>query len=285
MKRIFLLSLFCYFSLAGFAKEWEKVCGEERYIVPENISLQEAKVEALKRAKANALAEHFGTMVSQTATSVMKENNGELSDYFLSTSDTELRGEWLEDIKEPTYDIYYENGMHVVEVSVCGKARERKKAEIDLDIKVLRNGTALHNESESFRSGDAFYLYFRTPIKGFLCVYLVDENQNVYCLLPYQRECFHSFEVDANTDYYFFSIEHSKKKSFVDEYELTSNNGLVHNQLYIVFSPNDFVKASDKEHSSKLRELSFSNFQAWLTKNRNHDEKMQVIKKVLTISE
>ena len=59
MKRIFLLSLFCYFSLAGFAKEWEKVCGEERYIVPENISLQEAKVEALKRAKANALAEWY----------------------------------------------------------------------------------------------------------------------------------------------------------------------------------------------------------------------------------
>lgn len=278
---VYLLSL----SLVASAKDWVKVCGEERYVVPENVSLQDAKIEALKRAKANALAERFGMMVSQNTTSIMKENNGELNDYFLATSGTELRGEWLEDIKEPEYNIYYRNDMQVVEVSVCGKARERKSAEIDLNVRVLRNGTKIHNESETFSSGDSFYLYFRTPIKGFVCVYLVDENQQATCLLPYQREQLHSVEVEANTDYLFFSIEHSVQKVFVDEYVLSSYNGIIQNQLYVIFSPNDFVKASDREHSSALRELSFVDFQAWLTRNRNHDEKMQVIKKVLTISE
>lgn len=278
---VYLLSL----SLVASAKDWVKVCGEERYVVPENVSLQDAKIEALKRAKANALAERFGMMVSQNTTSIMKENNGELNDYFLATSGTELRGEWLEDIKEPEYNIYYRNDMQVVEVSVCGKARERKSAEIDLSVKVLRNGTEMHNESETFSSGDSFYLYFQTPIKGFVCVYLVDENQQATCLLPYQREQLHSVEVEANTDYLFFSIEHSVQKVFVDEYVLSSYNGIIQNQLYVIFSPNDFVKASDREYSSALRELSFVDFQAWLTRNRNHDEKMQVIKKVLTISE
>jgi len=278
---VYLLSL----SLVASAKDWVKVCGEERYVVPENVSLQDAKIEALKRAKANALAERFGMMVSQNTTSIMKENNGELNDYFLATSGTELRGEWLEDIKEPEYNIYYRNDMQVVEVSVCGKARERKSAEIDLNVRVLRNGTKIHNESETFSSGDSFYLYFRTPIKGFVCVYLVDENQQATCLLPYQREQLHSVEVEANTDYLFFSIEHSVQKVFVDEYVLSSYNGIIQNQLYVIFSPNDFVKASDREYSSALRELSFVDFQAWLTRNRNHDEKMQVIKKVLTISE
>lgn len=278
---VYLLSL----SLVASAKDWVKVCGEERYVVPENVSLQDAKIEALKRAKANALAERFGMMVSQNTTSIMKENNGELGNYFLATSGAELRGEWLEDIKEPEYNIYYRNDMQVVEVSVCGKAREQKSAEIDLNVRVLRNGTKIHNESETFSSGDSFYLYFRTPIKGFVCVYLVDENQQATCLLPYQREQLHSVEVEANTDYLFFSIEHSVQKVFVDEYVLSSYNGIIQNQLYVIFSPNDFVKASDREYSSALRELSFVDFQAWLTRNRNHDEKMQVIKKVLTISE
>lgn len=278
---VYLLSL----SLVASAKDWVKVCGEERYVVPENVSLQDAKIEALKRAKANALAERFGMMVSQNTTSIMKENDGELGNYFLATSGAELRGEWLEDIKEPEYNIYYRNDMQVVEVSVCGKARERKSVEIDLSVKVLRNGTEMHNESETFSSGDSFYLYFRTPIKGFVCVYLVDENQQATCLLPYQREQLHSVEVEANTDYLFFSIEHSVQKVFVDEYVLSSYNGIIQNQLYVIFSPNDFVKASDREYSSALRELSFVDFQAWLTRNRNHDEKMQVIKKVLTISE
>lgn len=278
---VYLLSL----SLVASAKDWVKVCGEERYVVPENVSLQDAKIEALKRAKVNALAERFGMMVSQNTTSIMKENNGELNDYFLATSGTELRGEWLEDIKEPEYNIYYRNDMQVVEVSVCGKARERKSAEIDLNVRVLRNGTKIHNESETFSSGDSFYLYFRTPIKGFVCVYLVDENQQATCLLPYQREQLHSVEVEANTDYLFFSIEHSAQKVFVDEYVLSSYSGIIQNQLYVIFSPNDFVKASDREHSSALRELPFVDFQAWLTRNRNHDEKMQVVKKVLTISE
>ena len=176
MKKVFVLYLLTL-SLVVSAKDWVKICGEERYVVPENVSLRDAKNEALMRAKANALAEHFGTIIHQGTTSVIKENNVGLNEYFIQTTGQELRGEWIEDIGQPIYRILFENEMQIVEVSICGKARERKLAEIDLVAKLLRNDTDNRSETEKFQSGDAFYLYFRTPIKGYLSVYLIDENQ------------------------------------------------------------------------------------------------------------
>ena len=283
MKKVFVLYLLT-FSLVVSAKDWVKICGEERYVVPENVSLRDAKNEALMRAKANALAERFGTIIHQGTTSVIKENNVGLNEYFIQTTGQELRGEWIEDIGQPIYRILFENEMQIVEVSICGKARKRKFAEIDFVAKVMRNDTDNRSETEKFQSGDAFYLYFRTPIKGYLSVYLIDENQQATCLLPYQHQSFHSVAVDANTDYVFFSLKESIDNDFVDEYILTANDDVVQNQLYIIFSPNEFVKANDEYKTSNLRELSFADFQTWLTKNRVYDEKMQVIRKVLTIT-
>ena len=283
MKKVFVLYLLTL-SLVVSAKDWVKICGEERYVVPENVSLRDAKNEALMRAKANALAERFGTIIHQGTTSVIKENNVGLNEYFIQTTGQELRGEWIEDIGQPIYRILFENEMQIVEVSICGKARERKFAEIDFVAKVMRNDTDNRSETEKFQSGDAFYLYFRTPIKGYLSVYLIDENQQATCLLPYQHQSFHSVAVDANTDYVFFSLKESIDNDFVDEYILTANDDVVQNQLYIIFSPNEFVKANDEYKTSNLRELSFADFQTWLTKNRVYDEKMQVIRKVLTIT-
>lgn len=283
MKKVLVLYLLT-FSLVVSAKDWVKICGEERYVVPENVSLRDAKNVALMRAKANALAEHFGTIIHQGTTSVKKDNNDGLNEYFIQTTGQELRGDWIEDVNQPIYRILFENEMQIVEVSVCGKARERKLAEIDLVAKLLRNDTDNRSETDKFQSGDAFYLYFRTPINGFLSVYLIDENQQATCLLPYQHQLSHSVSVDANTDYVFFSEKKCTDKNFVDEYILTANDDVVQNQLYIIFSPNEFVKANDEYKTSDLRELTFADFQTWLTKNRVYDEKMQVVRKVLTIT-
>ena len=92
-------------------------------------------------------------------------------------------------------------------------------------------------------------------------------------------------EVKADTDYLFFSKKHDNQP-FVDEYVLTAEEKIVQNRIYIVFSPNDFVKITDRVRSKDaLRELPFADFQSWLTKNRSHDAQMQVIEKTLTIGE
>lgn len=283
MKKLLILYLLLSFSLMAFAEKWVEVCGEGKYELSENITPQEAKSEALKRAKANALEERFGVMVSQEVFSQTKEANGKTDDYISVLSGSELRGEWIEDTQQPEYQLLQEHGVWVYKVSVCGKARERQTADFGLIAKVLRRADDERSESADFQSGDAFYLYFRTPIKGFVSVYLADENQNVSCLLPYQRQQVHSVEVKADTDYLFFS-EKQDNRPFVDEYVLTADEGIVQNRIYIVFSPNDFVKVADKERSKDaLRELSFADFQAWLSKNRGHDTQMQVVEKTLTI--
>lgn len=283
MKKLLTCCLLLSVSLIASAENWVEVCGEGKYEFSENITPQEAKSEALKRAKANALEERFGVMVSQEVFSQTKELNGKTDDYISVLSGSELRGEWIEDTREPEYQLLQEQGVWVYKVSVCGKARERQTADFGLIAKVLRRADDERSESADFQSGDAFYLYFRTPIKGFVSVYLADENQNVSCLLPYQRQPVHSVEVKADTDYLFFS-EKQDNRPFVDEYVLTADEGIVQNRIYIVFSPNDFVKVADKERSKDaLRELSFADFQAWLSKNRGHDTQMQVVEKTLTI--
>lgn len=54
------------------------------------------------------------------------------------------------------------------------------------------------------------------------------------------------------------------------------------NLLYVIFSPNPFVKAVDDKFKEELpRELSNEEFQKWLTHSRNKDIKMAY--KIITI--
>jgi len=41
-------------------------------------------------------------------------------------------------------------------------------------------------------------------VAGSLCVYLVDEDQNAFCLLPYANQQSGAQAIEANKDYVFF---------------------------------------------------------------------------------
>lgn len=78
------------------------------YYVPTNQSLEQAKNIALDRAKIKALADEFGTIVSQTNSTVLTNENGKTDNRFFSLSGSEVKGEWLENDGEPQYEILYE---------------------------------------------------------------------------------------------------------------------------------------------------------------------------------
>ena len=139
-KFIFIFFIFIL-STTAFAQKVKNVCGEYTFYAPENVSLSEAKRIALERAKLQALADEFGTVISQVNTSVVKDDNGKADSHFFSLSGTEVKGEWIEDKGEPkyTYDTDKENGTLVVTCSICGKAREIISAQIEFMAKVLRN--------------------------------------------------------------------------------------------------------------------------------------------------
>ncbi|MDE6689492.1 MAG: DUF4384 domain-containing protein, partial [Prevotella sp.] len=181
-----LLFLSIIFTIPVFSQKMKTVEGEYTYHAPENVTLEEAKLTALDRAKIQALADEFGTIVSQTNSTHIQNGNGKSDIDFLSIGGSEVKGEWIETTGEPQYHISYDQGMLVVKVSVKGKAREIVSAQMEIKTKVLRNGTEDKFESDEFHDGDDLYLSFISPVSGYLAVYLVDAEQKAFCLLPYQ---------------------------------------------------------------------------------------------------
>lgn len=285
MKHILLL-LFVLFTLPVFSQKMKTVEGEYTYHAPENVTLEEAKRIALDRAKIQALADAFGTIVSQTNATHMQNRNGSSDIDFLSIGGSEVKGEWIETVGEPQYDISYKQGMLVVKVSVKGKAREIVSAQIDIKAKVLRNGTEDKFESDEFRDGDDLYLSFVSPVSGYITVYLVDAEQKAYCLLPYRNQTDGIYKVEANRHYVFFNIKEAppQERQYVDEYVITCSRSPEYNQIYLIFSPQPFAKAADNASADTLpRELDFEDFLKWLVKYRKHDEQMILKKMVLII--
>lgn len=288
MRKLIISLFILTLSATAFAQKVKKVCGEYTFYVPENISVSEARRIALERAKLQALADEFGTIVSQVNTSVVKDDDGKADSQFFSLSGTEVKGEWIEDTDEPEYkhNIDQETGTMVITCSICGKAREIVSARTEFKAQVLRNGVEARNESETFRSGDDMFLSFQSPADGFVAVYLIDETPTAYCLLPYRKDGDGQQPVKHGEKYTFFSPQYAAENpDIVDEYTLTCNREKEHNQIYIIFSPQPFTKALDHQEMEKLpHELDYESFTKWLGNCRKKDRQMEVVIKNISIS-
>ena len=271
IKRL-LISVLLIAATVSNAQKVQKVTASYTYYAPENVTLEEAKRTALDRAKIQAIADAFGTLVTQSNSTVISNQNGKSDSRFLSLGGSEVKGEWIETTKDPVYNIRYEGNMLVVSVEVSGRIREITSAGIDFTAKILRNGTEDRFESEEFRNGDDLYLSFVSPVDGYLAVYLVDAEQRAYCLLPYRNQSDGIYKVFANRRYLFFNITEAdpQERQYVDEYTMTCGKSSEQNQIYIVFSPQPFAKAADNATAEMLpRELTFGDFQRWLANIKN----------------
>lgn len=269
-----------------WAQRLVKVSGEYTYYAPVTVTLDQARQIALDRAKIQLIADEFGTIVSSTNVTRIANINGTSDIQMTTLGESEVKGEWIETIGNPKYEIGYENDMLYVKVSISGKIREIVSASIDIKTKLLRNGTEDKFESEEFRSGDDMYLSFQSPIDGYLTVYLFDGDDTVFCLLPYQNQSTGQIPIKANTPYIFFSTEHTKDipAHLVDEYVLTSSNEIELNRMYVIFSPNSYSKAIDSQSdiASVPRMLKFNEFQKWLSNSRTRD--IQMNQKIVNIT-
>lgn len=280
MKR-YLIVFFAILTLPVCAQKIKTVKGESTYYAPENVTLEEAKRKALDQAKIKALADEFGMTVSEGTETRGKIHNGQSEYVFFAIGSSEVKGEWIETIDEPEYDIRYEEKQIIVTCRIKGKAREIVSAAIDFKAKVLCNGIEDKFENNRFKSNDDLFLSFLSPVKGFLAVYLEGEDGQVSCLLPYRGQKEGIYPIEANQRYLFFDPKSapSKEKDIVDEYVMTCESSSEYNQIYIIFSPNQFTKASDDNVNEELpRQLSLEDFMKWLAKCRKHDIEMNVKK-------
>ena len=275
-------------SLVAVAQKTERVTATYTYYAPEEVSIAEARRVALQRAQLQAIADAFGTIVTQTNATTVKNENGKSDVSLLSLGASEVKGEWLRTDGEPEYEIAYEDGMLAVTVRVKGVIREIVNAAVDFQARVLCNGTEDRFEQDRFRNGDDLYLSFQSPVDGYLTVYLLDAEGTAYCLLPYRGDTGGRVAVKGNRRYVFFSVDDvpAGEQGMVDEYVMTCGNGKELNQIYVIFSPQLFTKAVDYAGEGlQPRELPYEEFQQWLFDCRKQDREMRVEVKHIVISD
>ncbi|MEG1644413.1 MAG: DUF4384 domain-containing protein [Alistipes sp.] len=288
LNRTLILFVLLIYPLVSSAQKVQTITGEYTYYAPSTVSPEQAQQTAIHRAQIAALADAFGTYVYQNNTTTAKLTDGQSMLDFESEGGSEVKGEWLDNVKEPEVTIGgYEQNMLIVHAQVWGRARALTTASVGFTAQILRNGTEPRFQSDEFRDGDEFYLYFKTPVSGYLAVYLVDNLDTAYCLLPYQRDPTGKVRVENMRDYLFFSEELANKEShpFIDEYVLTCDRSIEYNVIYIIFSPNEFSKVGDSTSTDPTlpRQLPFAQFRSWLSKSRIHDPKMAVEQKRIVI--
>ena len=293
-RKVILLLLTMVIPASLFAQSERRVEGEYTYYTPQDVSLESARATAIEQARIQALANEYGTLIEQTTYTRQQNENGNSYINMLALGESTVKGEWLKDSKDPVTEVSYEEDFLMVTAHVWGLAREIVSVPIDISVKVLKNGTLSRFEDDQFRNGDDIYLSFQSPSQGYLAVYLMDDKGDAYCFLPYAGDADGMFEVKANKPYVLFSSNHAENGEACDEYVLTCEKNLERDMLYVIFSPNPFVKANDvsapmkvkvgKEELELPRYLSYKDFQRWLLKNRRLDKKMQVVVKPIEIT-
>ena len=290
MMRRLLLALFLFMSLMSSAQHVRTASGSYIYYAPQNLTVEQAKAVAEQRAKVQILADEFGTVVGVSNTSVTTNANGLSDTRFLSIGESEVRGEWLETIGKPKFDIRYEQDMLVVSVQIKGRVRELLSARTDLSVRVLRNGVEDKYESDRFKDEDYFYISFLTPVDGFVAVYLYDQS-GVSRLLPLKFSSEGSQPVTGGERKVFFeqtartNVDGRIFESVRSEYTLFCNGDNEMNRIYVIFSPNKFNRPVDDIYAGDdvPAHLSFDDFQKWLGRCRAQDTEMTVVVKDILI--
>lgn len=279
-KRLFILVLAALsISFSLYAKITE-IEGSYKLYLPRDISRDRGELIALERAKVRALDLEFGSLISEyTRMDSRVTEQGESNDFW-STASSTIRGEWIETIGKPEFLCYMEKDEIVIECKVKGRARTLENNKADISVTVLRNDA--QTEDNTFIDGDRILMKFASAVDGYLTVFLEDDRGAVYRLLPFYFEGSGSKHVEGGKDYLWFASTLDE----AEQYRLTAENRIERNILYIVFSPNEYIKPIDKKGSDtqSLRELSTKDFHNWLNARRGSDDRLQVITRPITIS-
>ena len=290
MKRILFIWLLASVTAFGTAGDIVRVSAIYEYVSNNpNETPTQAEANAFEAARQKALEDRFGLDVSKiTNTLITSRTEGQESKSetnVFSAGETAVRGEWIETLQQKVLEKNYTKGFWVIKVRVEGKARNYSTEKADIQYTFVKDVQDVESPV-TFRDGNDLFLRFSSPVAGYLCVYLVDEEQNAFCLLPYMSRQTGSQPVEANKDYVFFSPKFDKE---AQEYTVNCERSSEQNMLLAVFSPNEFTKAADKQGGKNFREeqlpreLSYEALMKWLSRNQTKDPDMVVRSTLITI--
>ncbi len=283
IKRGVLVIILALVPLMSSAQRTVTASGTYIHYAPMNVTPDQAELTAVERAKIDVIEKEFGRVVGVSNYTEIANKGDQSSVKFLSLGESEVKGEWIETIGKPSIQHNFANNMQVITVSITGRIREVKVAKVDFAAKVLRNGIADRFESSEFKDGDDVFVSFQTPIDGYVAIYLYDLS-GVNRLLPMKYSGHPAYFVSADTKYVFFAdgvsryddIATKNQNAIHSDYGLTCENDSEVNRIYVIFSPNKFITASDEipDEVTAPASIDFDGFQKWLGRCRRRDKDM-----------
>lgn len=289
MKKLLFYLLFFSATVYSYADDIVRVSAIYEYVSNNSEAPEQAKEKAFEAAKQKALEDRFGldvTKITNTLVTSRTEGQSAKSETnTFSSGETTVRGEWIETLQEEVLEMNFTNGFWIVKVRVEGRARNYAAEKADIQYTLIKDVQDLESPV-TFRDGNDIFLRFSSPVAGYLCVYLVDEEQNAFCLLPYMSRQSGNQPIEANKEYIFFSPIYDKE---AQEYTLNSARSSEQNILLVIFSPNEFTKAADKQGGKNLRDeqlprgLTYEALLKWLARNQTKDPEMLVRRSIITI--
>ncbi|MCU0447356.1 MAG: hypothetical protein MUE85_20865 [Microscillaceae bacterium] len=263
-----------------------------------NYSKVEIREKAIQAAKIQAMGEKFGYSIIQGINTQTKSTTGSqvmTMTNISEVSNTMVKGEWISD------DTGYPKTRFVVRdkgeeqeiwllCEVRGRARKVEQAQVAFESFPYNCQEPHKCNNGQFRHQDSMFLYFKTPVSGYLSVFMLEEGL-VYRLLPYaqMRETYESVvPILADKEYLLFDPTHRDYFAgfgIVDEYGLETNAAgePLANLLYIIFSTKPFNKPALTEKDG-LKTIELNQFQEWLNKNRALDKNFQVSQFSITVN-
>ncbi len=255
--------------------------GQAQVRVETNMTKAQCKEQAHELAIINAIEFAFGTWAEQQTDIVIKDGK----DYYNIMGTTKVKGEWVEtdneEYSEAVDEFSTKNGKEVVTFITCKISGKVRKATPKALIQYQPlNCPDIRCRKTEFNSGESLYLSFKSPVDGFLSVFLEDDEL-VYRLFPYSNQSGRENSanmVKADKEYLLFAKD-PKYNSFpvqADEYELYSVKSFEFNNLYVVFSEEPYVKPMLNAEKSSVEKTAYllpksltpKDFQAWLSDNR-----------------
>ena len=250
--------------------------GTSQVRMESNMTKEQVREKAEDLAMINAVENAFGTYVEQNAD--IKVDNGAVSYNIIGT--TKVKGEWLrthkkefkEDIQDQLDNDQHKEKVIWISCNIEGEVREiRSKA--SLDIKSLRCPMP-ECETTIFFDTQSFLLYFKSPVDGYLSVFIDENSETTRRLFPYLNQGNESaVKVEGDKPYWLFTNSNDLNRfaSKADEIELYTYSTIEYNNVYVLFSPSTYYKpiltnATLLPDGYVLpKAISTSKFQEWLS--------------------
>jgi len=290
------------------AQQIVKTSGEAQVEWPDTKSRNQVQQEAKDLATIDALERAFGRVIVQgNSTYLTNLNTGEQTEtrsVFNMIANTSVKGEVLDVLNENYKEV---EGYKII----AGKREPVREIKCEITIKAMEITappiefvsfplacTNINCKTTRFKENDDLYFFFRSPVKGYLSIYL-DDGLNSYRILPYQNmpdKYEGGIPVEPDKEYILFSdaeeFDYFKDEPVqVDTYELFAENAQDLNRLFVIFSKEQLNKPKLSEADSRktlsdkdIEEgytlpltLESEDYQRWLMKQRTYfKDKMEM---------